>query len=70
MVCIANHLEFQTSLNTMDRKQQMTGLTIAYGITVGLVGWLANGSVAIVAAIGAIIVGLGWAFYARDTDTN
>lgn len=53
----------------MDRNKQMTAATIAYGIIVGLVGWLASESVAVVAAIGAIIIGLGWAFYANGEET-
>jgi len=53
----------------MTRTDQMKFASIAYGVTVGLVGWLATGAVSIVAAVGAIIIGLGWAFYAKDDDT-
>ena len=53
----------------MDRNKQMQAATIPHGITVGLVGWLASNAVAVVAAVGAIIVGLGWAFYARGDET-
>ncbi len=67
MVCVTKYISTQTAsrvkVDLMDRNKQMTMATIAYGATVGLVGWLASNSVAAVAAIGAVIVGLGWAFY-------
>jgi membrane associated rhomboid family serine protease len=49
-------------MNQKSYVRMMLVLTVLFGVLVGALAILGSGGVGVVAAIGGIIIGLGWAF--------